>query len=710
MDRRRVYERQNSSSGTPTTPSSPGSTITPVNRHARTGSTGSAMAGIRRAQNTATKAAAQRLAQVMSQTDDNGEDDDDVPLDYSSITGAGGIGFGGGRPMPSRSPMAVRSIQDPAASARSRSPMSVRAVQEQPQSLRGTSNVRSSPVLNALPAEQTPTVLNNAEQPPSARSASGNRSLDFSPSSRAMISTRSTQPSSASIDQPPSARSTVGRPSGLSKVVPMVPPSVPITLRPASSAGVPPSEPLTDVRKDRRLSLDLGSMKVRESANQQQPTNELEDEVRLAEEKFEEAESRVRQLEQQVANLGEGVTMEARLLARKEAALQQREAIRANFTDMENQYTEHLIVFNAALKNAPKNLGFQASDAEDEATVALEKLRLMTQRIILNAEEMEEVALKRCWLARYWGLCVQHGIHVDIAEAKYKYWSMFAPNPVEVVLAAGQKAKEEADLDVEDTEIRRDIKELSGEGNIENMLFVEQGLRQLASLKVEEALAFVLAQHRRPNVLRFGFSDDLKLPVEGQCDAFVERGLAEIRRLDIETQLWDESRRELEQDADNSNVPDSSSLLTLLPWGALRSHCAMVKAVAVLGSSEGVTGTVYFSQDGNGPHFNPNSKEHGAPEDENRHAGDLGNVNVGDDGTATFSITDSQLTDTMRSFSFKRVIECAQIPLTGPNSIIGRAVVVHADPDDLGKGGHELSKSTGNAGGRVACGIIGLQG
>lgn len=40
------------------------------------------------------------------------------------------------------------------------------------------------------------------------------------------------------------------------------------------------------------------------------------------------------------------------------------------------------------------------------------------------------------------------------------------------------------DLDVEDTENRRDIKELSGEGNIENMLFVEQGLRQLASLKV----------------------------------------------------------------------------------------------------------------------------------------------------------------------------------------------------------------------------------
>ncbi|AQL06659.1 superoxide dismutase [Cu-Zn] 4A isoform X2 [Zea mays] len=118
----------------------------------------------------------------------------------------------------------------------------------------------------------------------------------------------------------------------------------------------------------------------------------------------------------------------------------------------------------------------------------------------------------------------------------------------------------------------------------------------------------------------------------------------------------------------------------------------MVKAVAVLGSSDGVKGTIFFTQEGDGPHYNPASKEHGAPEDENRHAGDLGNVTAGADGVANINVTDSQ------------------IPLTGPNSIIGRAVVVHADPDDLGKGGHELSKSTGNAGGRVACGIIGLQG
>ncbi|XP_061348494.1 coiled-coil domain-containing protein SCD2-like [Gastrolobium bilobum] len=675
MDRRRgAFERQKSSTGTPTTPSSP-VMMSPLNRHARAGSTGSAMTNVRRAQNTATKAAAQRLAQVMShQTGvDDDDDDDDIALDYSTISGAGSIGLGGGRPMPTRSPMAVRNVQEQPPSARSRSPMSVRSAQEQPlsarsrspmsvrsaqeqppsarsrspaavrtaveqpQSVRAISSVRST--VSAYAVEQPPprTATPVEQQPPSARSTTANRTLDMSPSTRTILVTRSSQPSNASNDQPPSARSTSGRPSGLSKVVPMVPPSVPITLRPAFSGGIPPSESPFDIRKDRRLSLDLGSMKVREAANQpQRPTSELEDELdmvqeendnlveklRLAEEKCEEAESRVRQLEQQVANLGEGVTLEARLLSRQEAALQRREA---------------------ALRSASKNHGgFQAvaaGDAEaalEETTSALEKLRLMTQRMILTSEEMEEVVLKRCWLAQYWGLCVKHGILAEIAEARYKYWSKYAPNPIAVVLAAGEKAKGETDLDLEDTEDQRDLNELSGEGNIENMLFVEQGLRELASLKVEEALAVALAQHRRPNMLK---ADDLKLPIEGQCDAFelsqeeaedvsfkqawltyiwrrakrheiepdiaderlqywinhnsrtpnsqdavdVERGLAEIKKLGIETQLWDESRKELEQDIDNAKKPtfllrdNYFQAQLLLKEGGLRLQSARIQ-------------------------------------------------------------------------------------------------------------------------------------
>jgi Cu/Zn superoxide dismutase len=53
-------------------------------------------------------------------------------------------------------------------------------------------------------------------------------------------------------------------------------------------------------------------------------------------------------------------------------------------------------------------------------------------------------------------------------------------------------------------------------------------------------------------------------------------------------------------------------------------------------------------------------------------------------------------------------IEDSIISLTGANNIVGRTLVVHADPDDLGKGGHELSKTTGNAGARIACGVIGI--
>lgn len=45
---------------------------------------------------------------------------------------------------------------------------------------------------------------------------------------------------------------------------------------------------------------------------------------------------------------------------------------------------------------------------------------------------------------------------------------------------------------------------------------------------------------------------------------------------------------------------------------------------------------------------------------------------------------------------------------TGEHSVVGRSIMVHADVDDLGKGGHDLSLTTGNAGARLACGEIKL--
>merc|ERR1712045_287027 len=99
-----------------------------------------------------------------------------------------------------------------------------------------------------------------------------------------------------------------------------------------------------------------------------------------------------------------------------------------------------------------------------------------------------------------------------------------------------------------------------------------------------------------------------------------------------------------------------------------------------------------------GPHYNPFKKTHGAPEDEERHVGDLGNIEPNADGVAKGEIID-------------RLIK-----LEGANTVVGLSMMVHADPDDLGKGDNsepgpppvngKASKATGNAGARIACGKI----
>ena len=92
-----------------------------------------------------------------------------------------------------------------------------------------------------------------------------------------------------------------------------------------------------------------------------------------------------------------------------------------------------------------------------------------------------------------------------------------------------------------------------------------------------------------------------------------------------------------------------------------------------------------------GGHFNPIGAPHGGPNDdfENRHVGDLGNIIADENGKVDITLEDSFLS------------------LRGEMSIIGRSVVVHADEDDLGKGMFSDSKTTGHAGARIACGVIG---
>jgi Cu-Zn family superoxide dismutase len=84
-----------------------------------------------------------------------------------------------------------------------------------------------------------------------------------------------------------------------------------------------------------------------------------------------------------------------------------------------------------------------------------------------------------------------------------------------------------------------------------------------------------------------------------------------------------------------------------------------------------------------GGHFNPGGKphaHHGKPE---RHAGDLQNLKADSEGNATYAFETKLLTVTK-----------------GPNSVVGRAVVIHANPDDY------TSQPAGNSGPRIACGLI----
>lgn len=91
-----------------------------------------------------------------------------------------------------------------------------------------------------------------------------------------------------------------------------------------------------------------------------------------------------------------------------------------------------------------------------------------------------------------------------------------------------------------------------------------------------------------------------------------------------------------------------------------------------------------------GEHFNPFCKNHGAPEDEERHVGSLGNIIANAEGTAKIHIEDKQ------------------VKLIGPYSIIGRSVSVCEKEDDHGKGGHPSSLTNGNVGAVVAAGVVGI--
>lgn len=84
-----------------------------------------------------------------------------------------------------------------------------------------------------------------------------------------------------------------------------------------------------------------------------------------------------------------------------------------------------------------------------------------------------------------------------------------------------------------------------------------------------------------------------------------------------------------------------------------------------------------------GGHFNPGGVDHAGPHTMPRHVGDLGNITADESGNAAYEAVNDLLT------------------FDGPNNILGRGLIVHADADDL------TSQPTGAAGGRIGCAVIG---
>lgn len=105
-------------------------------------------------------------------------------------------------------------------------------------------------------------------------------------------------------------------------------------------------------------------------------------------------------------------------------------------------------------------------------------------------------------------------------------------------------------------------------------------------------------------------------------------------------------------------------------------------------------GTVDNDCKNSGSHFNPKNVNHGSPTDKTRHVGDLGNIMADANGTAVINFNDTVITLSDKDKD---------------NDIDNRTVVIHAGKDDLGVNTSDSgSISTGNAGSRVACGIVHL--
>jgi Cu-Zn family superoxide dismutase len=158
------------------------------------------------------------------------------------------------------------------------------------------------------------------------------------------------------------------------------------------------------------------------------------------------------------------------------------------------------------------------------------------------------------------------------------------------------------------------------------------------------------------------------------------------------------ARQHDEKKADEGGVTKAIAMLIPTTGSSVKGSVTFTKSSSGIHVSADISGLTpgehgfhvhefgVWSENGmsSGGHFNPTGAPHAGPDAKKRHVGDLGNITANANGHATVDMDDSML-------SFH-----------GAHSILGRGVVVHEKADDL------KSAPAGNAGGRLAVGVVGV--
>ncbi|KAK3244941.1 hypothetical protein CYMTET_45470 [Cymbomonas tetramitiformis] len=180
--------------------------------------------------------------------------------------------------------------------------------------------------------------------------------------------------------------------------------------------------------------------------------------------------------------------LEARVLARQEAKLRQQQAA-------ENlQLSEALEQCRIAQDRhaASEAAGAQLQQQRDALRKQLGQMRL-------SSAEAEEVALKRCWLAHYWGLAQRLGVmQVGCLIERADQWAARALPPSSLLDAAARAASS-LSLKIQHSEEGEEEAEgaLAHPATMADVVEVERGLRELCELRIEKAILVAVADRNR---------------------------------------------------------------------------------------------------------------------------------------------------------------------------------------------------------------------